>query len=267
MKTAQRKSQPKKSGPLLTTVSKHFASIFPILGVVFFVSLRFLAPTWYYFLIQEDSWLETIQAIGFGLAAAIFAGLTTLKLPQIHNWIKLYWLAWAIALLLIFGEEISWGQRLLNFHSPRYFATNNVQTETTIHNLSGLQHATEWSYVLLGLGLTLGWLFLPIITPLFESILLRILPRKTNPIEIKKTLQFLVPPSYLAFYFLPVAGVYVLLLRYQLYGIVMPDGYPLMTGRDQEIGEVFLALGLLLFGIWCWKLVSLQTKKITHDKK
>ena len=52
----------------------------------------------------------------------------------------------AFALLVLFGlagltalaalEEISWFQRILNVASPEYFAKNNRQAETNIHNLA-----------------------------------------------------------------------------------------------------------------------------------
>ena len=48
-----------------------------------------------------------------------------------------------LAMLLIFsalfifgaGEEISWGQRLLNIESSEFFQANNAQGETNLHNL------------------------------------------------------------------------------------------------------------------------------------
>jgi hypothetical protein len=33
------------------------------------------------------------------------------------------------------GEEMSWAQRIFGFHSPEYFAGNNTQGETNLHNL------------------------------------------------------------------------------------------------------------------------------------
>lgn len=40
-------------------------------------------------------------------------------------------------LLIVFaGEEISWGQRILNFHTPDSLAKINRQGETTLHNLN-----------------------------------------------------------------------------------------------------------------------------------
>jgi len=33
------------------------------------------------------------------------------------------------------GEEISWGQRIFDIHSGEFFAENNAQKETNLHNL------------------------------------------------------------------------------------------------------------------------------------
>ncbi len=42
------------------------------------------------------------------------------------------------ALLFVFaaGEEISWGQRIFGWGTPEFFAENNYQNETSLHNLT-----------------------------------------------------------------------------------------------------------------------------------
>ncbi len=42
--------------------------------------------------------------------------------------------AGALAALLIFGEEVSWGQWLWGWQSPELFAQHNLQKETNLHN-------------------------------------------------------------------------------------------------------------------------------------
>lgn len=41
----------------------------------------------------------------------------------------------AVLCFFAFGEEIAWGQRMLNFAVPEFFAERNIQQDTTIHNL------------------------------------------------------------------------------------------------------------------------------------
>ena len=43
------------------------------------------------------------------------------------------------------GEEISWGDRVLDFRTPDFFAQNNIQSETNLHNF--LNPAFGWLYV------------------------------------------------------------------------------------------------------------------------
>ena len=40
-----------------------------------------------------------------------------------------------ITIFFLFGEEISWGQRIIGFKSPEYFIEHNNQHEFNIHNL------------------------------------------------------------------------------------------------------------------------------------
>ncbi len=43
----------------------------------------------------------------------------------------------AVGFFMLFGEEISWGQRLLGFETPEAFKEINVQDEFNLHNLAG----------------------------------------------------------------------------------------------------------------------------------
>ena len=50
-----------------------------------------------------------------------------------------YWyLLLALFCFLAFGEEISWGQRILDFQTPAFFSQWNVQKEINFHNLAWL---------------------------------------------------------------------------------------------------------------------------------
>lgn len=54
------------------------------------------------------------------------------------RWHWPFFLAFGVGLFLVGMEEIAWGQALFGFDSPEFFAQNNVQGETTLHNLSGI---------------------------------------------------------------------------------------------------------------------------------
>ncbi len=67
----------------------------------------------------------------------------------------------SVILILIFGEEISWGQRIFNWETTRIFTEYNYQNETNIYNF--FNPYTEYYYPIVGVGfftfLFVVWLF------------------------------------------------------------------------------------------------------------
>ncbi|NHZ85058.1 MAG: hypothetical protein GWP19_04155 [Planctomycetia bacterium] len=67
----------------------------------------------------------------------------------------------SVILILIFGEEISWGQRIFNWESSGIFTEYNYQNETNFHNF--FNPYTEYYYPIAGVGfftfLLVVWLF------------------------------------------------------------------------------------------------------------
>lgn len=52
--------------------------------------------------------------------------------------------------LFIAGEELSWGQHLFEFKTPRVWSEINVQNETTLPNLVGIQGIRHWLLIIAG---------------------------------------------------------------------------------------------------------------------
>ncbi len=50
-------------------------------------------------------------------------------------WFFLVYFFIGLLSFFVFGEEISWGQRIFNFKTSAYFAAHNTQDEDNIHNL------------------------------------------------------------------------------------------------------------------------------------
>lgn len=66
------------------------------------------------------------------------------------------------------GEEISWGQRILNVESSEFFTENNAQGETNLHNL--VIGDTKLNKVIFGRGIgILLFLYLALLIPLYKS--------------------------------------------------------------------------------------------------
>ena len=91
-----------------------------------------VSPGNYHILMQEDGWVESSTAAACLLAGALLfaaAWAETRRLP------RLVLLAGGLAMAFVAGEEISWGQRILDFPTP--FLSRNTQGEFNIHNLPG----------------------------------------------------------------------------------------------------------------------------------
>jgi hypothetical protein len=147
----------------------------------------------------------------------------------------------AVVLFFVSFEEISWGQRLDNLQTPAYFAQHNVQNELSLHNLDTVQPYLELAYFVLGLGLVF---VKPVVWLLSKLILKESSPKWLK--QASKTLLAILPNWDLTWYFLPLSLIYGILIFYKPFGIILKTGVPLMIGRDQELGETLLAIGLFL---------------------
>lgn len=86
-------------------------------------------PAVYVQLTYEDRLAEWLQTW-------LFAAVTVLSamLYRRNNRYRWFFLLLALGGFFTVMEEISWGQRVLGFASPEFFATNNIQGETNLHN-------------------------------------------------------------------------------------------------------------------------------------
>ncbi len=91
----------------------------------------------------EDHFYENWSAIFFFLASIGY--LYTFFRVKNRNY---FYLLFALMFFFAAGEEISWGQRILHFPVPAFFASNNSQGEFNIHNLAPLQHETGMSWTI-----------------------------------------------------------------------------------------------------------------------
>lgn len=81
---------------------------------------------------MEDHFFEWLTVIFFILASGLF----------LFSYLKsgnLYYLILSVAMFFAAGEEISWGQRILNFTTPEVINSINVQGEFTLHNIAVFQ--------------------------------------------------------------------------------------------------------------------------------
>ena len=88
----------------------------------------------YQSLVKEDGIIEYLTAI-FLISISIFLIKKLLEIEDIMCVNNLGIIIFSIIFFFGFGEEISWGQRIFNIETPTFFAQNNLQSETNIHNL------------------------------------------------------------------------------------------------------------------------------------
>ncbi|MEL6494799.1 MAG: hypothetical protein AAFQ41_06705 [Cyanobacteria bacterium J06623_7] len=125
-------------------------------------------------------------------------------------------------------EEISWGQRLIGFEEPQYWAENNAQSEFTFHNLSFYQeHLLNQSFIVIGLIGSFCWLAL------------WYWRKRQSQSQPKLDWSYILPDWTISSYFYPTLVFYVI--------HVFTDGLGFFITNDQEHCEFIMSVGILLF--------------------
>ena len=128
----------------MNKTKKSFHPAFYVMMVLYFIlaySTLGWGEKWAATLYPEDHYFENVGAISLFAASAIslFVFMRAVNMREITrmHWIKLFVYS-ALAMLYFFGmgEEISWGQRILNIQAPAGIAQENTQEELKIQNLA-----------------------------------------------------------------------------------------------------------------------------------
>jgi hypothetical protein len=136
----------------------------PVIVVIFY-SIILIIPTTRAFATQSlDEYypVEIITFIGMFLTGIyglkLFRGARKVKEPA---YIAVFYFLFAVGMLFIAMEEISWGQTFFRINTPLALKEINVQQELNFHNISGLQGRSEFFHVGFGFGGLLGiWLLI-----------------------------------------------------------------------------------------------------------
>lgn len=169
---------------------------------------------------DEDSFSESVSAICYLVAACIF----------FIEWIygrcrNIFVLGYALLFLVVGGEEISWGQRIIGMQTPDALKELNVQKETNLHNIDGIhQHVRA-----IGLLVVLTIAVLMPLTDRWITSMRGLYSRLNIPVVQLWTM----PLTILALSFM-----------------VVPR---LLWGRNaftlDEVGELYLSLVFLIFAV------------------
>lgn len=125
------------------------------------VTLVFGAPEFFVQVFAaEDGPVETATALFL-----LVAGLVLVRRVRVLSGVGAApTIIYALVLLFAAGEEISWGQRIVGWHSNDFFATHNAQGETNLHNLTAGGH--RLARTLFGSGLTTVLLLYLVVFPI-----------------------------------------------------------------------------------------------------
>lgn len=122
----------------------------PALALILAAFVRMLDRgnwTWYW---REDGPAEWIQFCML-LVATAFSALIARRLMTNQRLLAFLFLLLTAGLVFVAGEEISWGQSLLNYDTPAGLARVNYKAETSMHNISSLINAFDIGKLLIGI--------------------------------------------------------------------------------------------------------------------
>ena len=184
----------------------------------------------YDFVLREDRVAEWLTVLVY-LAAAGVAVRVAVALRRRARLPAALYLLLAVGLVLVAGEEVSWGQRLLGFAGPPELVAQNHQGEANVHNLLG-RYALHAVYIAVGLyGAGLARLLVPRVPGLRDH------PHLYAPAPVLAG-WFACAPAYY---------VYVDYVNPLVVRALGPSVDIEEAGRLQEAPEFVLALGFLWF--------------------
>lgn len=119
-------------------------------------SLLFVAHSWpmNYFLeiVKEDRIIEYLQffvLLAGSIGTGYFATISWLRGQR--NWQVYLLMFLSFGLLVVSGDEISWGQRLFGLETPEAIAEVSRQGDITLHNLNYFEWMVGRAYLILAL--------------------------------------------------------------------------------------------------------------------
>jgi hypothetical protein len=151
-----------------------------------------------------------------GFACYLVAGLVAVETGWRRRWDRraaVVALVFGVLLLVIAGEEVSWGQRIFDVETPAALVDSNRQDELNVHNIDGIQDKV-----------VVGQLSLALLGALFPWVARRPEARAAVPFFL----------GYLAY-------------RLMRGAATLLDWAP--AGDNSEAAELLLAAGLLLL-VW-----------------
>ena len=182
-------------------------------------------------IIHEDFIIEYSTAFFFLIASIFGAFLAVRFLKQKKYLVGISYIILSLGMFFVFGEELSWGQRIFDIPTFSYFLEHNIQNENTIHNItSGDYEIYLKVWRLIGFYGSFSWMLLLIDIKKFRYIL--------NP--------YFIPKWYLMTYFMPITITYLYIL-YTKPDFTNSYWVLLYLWEIAEPSEFLLSIGFFLF--------------------
>lgn len=85
--------------------------------------------------VEEDGPIEWLTEVPLFIIFIACISYLIKYAKRKNAWFFIIYLLLGLGSFFVFGEEISWGQRIFNFKTSSYFQQHNSQDEDNIHNL------------------------------------------------------------------------------------------------------------------------------------
>ncbi len=181
---------------------------------------------------------ETLQTL-FIILAFLVAVATLFKVDWKTDKPRGLWIALAaICCFYVAGEEISWGQQILQWDTPAYWSTLNDQNETNLHNTSAW--LDQKPRLLLFIGIVVGGIIVPAL-------------RRWKPEALPARYEKIYPPVCLV---VPALGVAVPYLVQEIVEHITGHG---LFHRVSELQELFMYYFVFLY------LIALRFRIISQE--
>ncbi len=199
----------------------------PIVLIAAQLALEFTLPSDFLAaLLSENGPHEMLQfafmTAAFIVAIWILASFKWRERPWLAGWVGIA----ALGALYVAGEELSWGQHVLEWGTPEFWAQVNDQGETNLHNTSSW--LDQKPRLILEIGVIVGGLLIPLLM-------------KYAPQVLPQQFKLIYPPATLAVSAFVVLAVTVA----DKIGDVLPDAK--IFERASEIEELYMFYFVLLY--------------------
>jgi hypothetical protein len=191
---------------------------------------------------SEEGPHETLQAIilaaALGYAIACLTKINWQTQKHLGGWCALA----AICCIYVLGEEISWGQHILQWSTPEYWAAINDQGETNLHNTSSW--FDQKPRLLLLIGTITGGLIIPAL-------------QKYKPGTLPEKFTIIYPPATLGV----TAAIALLVQLTDKLDDALTD--TIIMVRASEVVEIYMFYFVMLYLITLYRRIKNTPQKTT----